>query len=113
MAEAAAETGNNTPVGRNWYNMSTRRSAKHAAAASLPTPAPILTTAADNQVANTPPLWPHLSLATPDAQDEGHLDLGQVHEVLGDVDGDLVQEGGGDVEACRKVKQQQKHECYI
>jgi hypothetical protein len=45
---------------------------------------------------------PHLSLSSPDAQDERHLDLGQVHEVLGDVDGDLVQEGGRDVEACDK-----------
>eukprot|EP00967_Tisochrysis_lutea_P071249 scaffold94485_cov21-Tisochrysis_lutea.AAC.3 len=44
-----------------------------------------------------------LSLATPDTQDEGDLDLGQVHEVLGHVDGHLVQESGGDVVAVLNV----------
>ncbi len=44
-----------------------------------------------------------LALATPDTQDEGHLDLGQVQEVLGHVDGKLVQEGGGDVVAVLDV----------
>ena len=38
-------------------------------------------------------------------EDEGDLDLGQVEEVLGDVDGDLVQEGRGDVEAILDVVQ--------
>jgi hypothetical protein len=38
-------------------------------------------------------------------KDEGNLDLGQVEEVLGDVDGDLVQEGWGDVEAVLNVVQ--------
>ena len=38
-------------------------------------------------------------------KDEGDLDLGQVEEVLGDVDGDLVQEGRGDVEAILNVVQ--------
>mmetsp|Transcript_11353 Transcript_11353/g.34115 ORF Transcript_11353/g.34115 Transcript_11353/m.34115 type:complete len:373 (-) Transcript_11353:479-1597(-) len=33
-----------------------------------------------------------LALATPDTQNQGHLDLGEVHEVLGHVDGHLVQE---------------------
>jgi hypothetical protein len=57
--------------------------------------------------------YTHLSLASPDAQDEGHLDLGQVHEVLGDVDGDLVQESGGDVEACvSRIKLEQKMSCH-
>lgn len=32
-----------------------------------------------------------------------HLDLGQIHEVLGHVDGDLVQERGGDVEVVLDV----------
>ena len=44
-----------------------------------------------------------LALSSPDSQDEGDLDLGQVHEVLGDVDGQLVQEGGRDVEALLDV----------
>ena len=40
-----------------------------------------------------------LSLAAPDAQNQGHLDLGQLHEVLSHVNGHLVQESGADVEA--------------
>ena len=44
-----------------------------------------------------------LSLATPDTQDEGDLDFGQVHEVLGHMDGHLVQEGGRDVVAVLNV----------
>ena len=38
-------------------------------------------------------------------EDEGNLDLGQVEEVLGDVDGDLVQEGWGNVETVLNVVQ--------
>ena len=38
-------------------------------------------------------------------EDEGDLNLGQVEEVLGNVDGDLVQEGGRDVEAVLDVVQ--------
>lgn len=38
-------------------------------------------------------------------QDQGDLDLGQVQEVLGHVDGQLVQEGWGDVEAILNVVQ--------
>lgn len=44
-----------------------------------------------------------LTLTTPDTQDERHLDLWQVHEVLGNVNGDLVQESWGDVEAILDV----------
>eukprot|EP00955_Chlamydomonas_euryale_P073524 361767-Chlamydomonas_euryale.AAC.14 len=62
-----------------------------------------------------------LALATPDAQDERHLDLGQVHEVLGNMDGHLVQEGRRDIEAicnvveraaslCKRSKQQHIYE---
>lgn len=40
-----------------------------------------------------------LALATPDAENQRHLDLRQVHEVLGDVDGELVQERRADVVA--------------
>mmetsp|Transcript_33755 Transcript_33755/g.95506 ORF Transcript_33755/g.95506 Transcript_33755/m.95506 type:complete len:252 (+) Transcript_33755:323-1078(+) len=40
-----------------------------------------------------------LALATPDTQDQWHLDLGQVHEVLANVNSHLVEEGRGDVEA--------------
>lgn len=40
-----------------------------------------------------------LSLAAPDAQNQGHLDLGQLHEILGHVDRHLVEEGGADIEA--------------
>eukprot|EP00958_Prasinococcus_capsulatus_P000683 scaffold50_cov420-Prasinococcus_capsulatus_cf.AAC.36 len=39
-----------------------------------------------------------LALASPDAQDEGDLHLGQLHEVLRNVDRELVQERGGNVE---------------
>ncbi len=38
-------------------------------------------------------------------QDKRDLDLGQVQEVLGDVDGYLVQEGRGDVESVLDVVQ--------
>ena len=38
-------------------------------------------------------------------QDEGDLDLGQLQEVLGNVDGQLVQEGWGDVEAVLNIVQ--------
>ena len=38
-------------------------------------------------------------------QDEWDLDLGQLQEVLGNVDGQLVQEGWGDVEAILDVVQ--------
>ena len=44
-----------------------------------------------------------LALATPDAENQGNLDLGQVQEVLGHVDGQLVQEGGGDEETVLDV----------
>ena len=40
-----------------------------------------------------------LALATPDAENQGDLDLRQVHEVLCHVDGELVQERRADVEA--------------
>jgi hypothetical protein len=40
-----------------------------------------------------------LALATPDAENQRDLDLRQVHEVLGHVDGELVQERWADVEA--------------
>ena len=36
---------------------------------------------------------------------KAHLDLGQVQKVLGDVDGDLVEESWGDVEAILNVVQ--------
>merc|ERR1711990_220560 len=38
-----------------------------------------------------------LSLASPDSEDEGNLDLWELHEVLRDVHGELVEEGLGDV----------------
>ena len=38
-------------------------------------------------------------------QNEGNLDLGQVQEVLGNVDGYLVQESRGDVESVLNVVQ--------
>mmetsp|Transcript_8889 Transcript_8889/g.24868 ORF Transcript_8889/g.24868 Transcript_8889/m.24868 type:complete len:463 (-) Transcript_8889:14-1402(-) len=38
-----------------------------------------------------------LTLTTPHAEDEGNLDLGELHEVLADVDGDPVHETLGDV----------------
>ena len=38
-------------------------------------------------------------------KDQWDLDLGQIEEVLGDVDGQLVQEGRGDVEAILDVVQ--------
>ena len=38
-------------------------------------------------------------------KDQWDLDLGQVQEVLGNVDGQLVQEGWGDVEAVLNVVQ--------
>ena len=38
-------------------------------------------------------------------ENQGDLDLGEVQEVLGDVDGDLVKEGRGDVEAVLDVVQ--------
>lgn len=36
-------------------------------------------------------------------ENQGDLDLGEVQEVLGNVDGDLVKEGRGDVEAVLDV----------
>jgi hypothetical protein len=44
-----------------------------------------------------------LALAPPDPQDEGHLDVWQGHEVLGDVDDELVHEGRRDVVAVHGV----------
>ncbi len=40
-----------------------------------------------------------LALAAPDAENQGDLDLGQLQEVLGHVDGQLVQERRRDVKA--------------
>ena len=44
-----------------------------------------------------------LTLSSPDSQNEGNLDLGQVHEVLGNVDGHLVKEGRGDIKSLLNV----------
>merc|ERR1719284_1313436 len=44
-----------------------------------------------------------VALATPDAENERDLDLGQVHVVLGDVDGHLVQEARRDVVVALEV----------
>mmetsp|Transcript_16770 Transcript_16770/g.36477 ORF Transcript_16770/g.36477 Transcript_16770/m.36477 type:complete len:491 (+) Transcript_16770:122-1594(+) len=38
-----------------------------------------------------------LTLTTPDTEDQGHLELGEIEVVLHDVHGELVQESGGDV----------------
>jgi hypothetical protein len=44
-----------------------------------------------------------LALASPDTQDEWHLDVWQGHEVLGEVHNELVHEGRGDVQAVQGV----------
>lgn len=44
-----------------------------------------------------------LTLATPDTENQGDLDLWQVHEVLGNVDGKLVKESRGNVETLLNV----------
>jgi hypothetical protein len=44
-----------------------------------------------------------LTLSSPDTQDEWHLDVWQGHEVLGEVDNELVHEGRGDVQAVQGV----------
>ena len=44
-----------------------------------------------------------LALASPDTQDQRHLDVGQGHEVLGNVKDELVHECGGDVVAIHGV----------
>uniref|UniRef100_A0A8R7Q3E2 Uncharacterized protein n=1 Tax=Triticum urartu TaxID=4572 RepID=A0A8R7Q3E2_TRIUA len=44
-----------------------------------------------------------LSLASPDTQDERDLDVGECHEVLGEVDDELVHERRGDVQPVHGV----------
>lgn len=36
-----------------------------------------------------------LALATPNAENEGHFDVGKIHEVLAEMHHQLVHEGGG------------------
>jgi hypothetical protein len=44
-----------------------------------------------------------LTLASPDTEDKGHLDAWQVHEVLGNMDDQLVHEGRCDVKTILHV----------